>query len=193
MRPWRGLFPDTVAADLLRRWAEPHRRYHGTTHLIFGLRALEVLGSGPLERTAFWFHDAVHSNTTPQDELASAALAGTHLSGRLPDADVTEVQRLILLTTRHEPGAGDDAGARLCDADLAGLAAPWPLYRANSAGIRAELPDITDEQWRHGRPAFMSRFLEREWVYHSTYGRAHWEKRARTNLTREIEELSSSV
>ena len=49
----RGLLPDDVALELLRRWAEPHRHYHGTSHLVDGLHALEVLDGGRLERIAF--------------------------------------------------------------------------------------------------------------------------------------------
>ncbi|WP_197511770.1 hypothetical protein [Tessaracoccus coleopterorum] len=38
---------------------------------------------GPLERIAFWFHDAVHTSTSPADELASAELARELLGGTL--------------------------------------------------------------------------------------------------------------
>lgn len=183
---WRGLFPDSVAADLLQRWAEPHRRYHGTTHLVYGLHALELLEARPLERVAFWFHDAAHSNSTPVDELVSAALAGVRLAGVLPPSEVVEVQRLVLLTTAHRPAPGDDAGARLCDADLSGLAAPWELYRENSAAIRAEFGHLDDGQWRQGRGDFLERFLARETIYHTALGRTRWEPTARANLRREL-------
>lgn len=184
--------PLPVAADLLDRWSEPHRRYHSTTHLVMGLQALAVLGAGGLERIAFWFHDARHLNTSPDDEIASAALAGVMLTGVVPPDQVREVQRLVLLTTRHQPRAGDDAGARLCDADLAGLAAPWDLYRENTSGIRHEMPWITDEQFRVGRAAFMTRFLERPRIYHTDVGFQRWESNARRNIRREIDELRAA-
>lgn len=184
--------PLPIAAELLRRWGEPHRSYHSTTHLVMGLQALDVLGGGRLERVAFWFHDARHSNTSPDDEIASAALVGALLGGVLGPADVHEVQRLVLLTTRHQPEPGDDAGARLCDADLAGLAAPWHLYRANTSGIRHEMPWITDEQFRVGRAAFMTRFLQRPRIYHTHYGEQQWEAAARRNIRREIDELEAA-
>lgn len=184
--------PLPVVTNLLGRWGEPHRSYHSTTHLVMGLQALDVLGGGRPERMAFWFHDAKHSNTSPGDEVESAALAGQLLEGVLDPDEVLEVQRLVLLTAGHQAAAGDAAGARLCDADLAGLAAPWELYRANTSGIRHEMPWITDEEFRVGRAAFMTRFLDRQWLFHTPLGRERWEAAARRNIQREIDELEAA-
>jgi predicted metal-dependent HD superfamily phosphohydrolase len=58
-----------VAADLLARWGEPHRRYHTAAHLAAVLDALQRLLTGPgavpvEDRAALelagWFHDAVY-------------------------------------------------------------------------------------------------------------------------------------
>lgn len=181
--------PLPACLELWCRWSEAHRHYHGPTHLVAGLRALDVLGAGPLERVAFWFHDAVHSNTTPEDEVRSAALVGVVVGRSMPRRCVEEVQRLVLLTATHSPVAGDDAGARVCDADLAGLAAPWYLYARNTAGIRAELPHLNDEAWRAGRAAFLDRFLTRPRIYSTTMARDAWEAPARRNLERELATL----
>lgn len=180
------LLPGAVVDELLERWAEPHRHYHATSHLRAGLEALELLGGGPIERIAFWFHDAVHSNSTPADETASAELAGDLLSGHLPDAEIIEVQRLIMLTTHHQPGADDLPGCRLCDADLSGMGSEWDDYVVNIVGIRAELPQFDDEQWRRGRSRFLEGFLDHEWLFHTARGRELWEDRARANMQREF-------
>lgn len=183
------ILPVEVVDELLERWAEPHRRYHSTTHLRAGLEVLEQLGGGPVERVAFWFHDAVHSNTSPDDEEASAALAEALLTGHLPAPQVAEVRRLILLTTHHQPAAEDLAGARVCDADLSGMGAPWEDYVGNIAGIRAELLHVDDAQWRRGRAAFLERFLQRRRIFGTPMGRDLWEEPARANMTRELEWL----
>lgn len=184
-----GLLPAEVETELRRRWAEPHRHYHSTTHLVSGLAALDLLGAGDPERIAFWFHDAVHSNRTPADEEASAALAGELLAGCLEPAAVREVQRLVMLTSHHQPGTDDVAGARLCDADLSALGADPGQHKVNVAGIRAELPGLTDEQWRLGRGAFLERFLRRDRLFHTPTGRRLWESRARENLRQELASL----
>lgn len=182
----RQLLPAAVVDELLERWAEPHRHYHSTSHLLAGLEALEQLGGAPAERVAFWFHDAVHSNSTPADETASAELAGALLEGHLPPAEVAEVRRLVMLTTHHQPDPGDLPGARLCDADLSGMGSPWDGYLANIEGIRAELPGLDDEQWRQGRSRFLEGFLAHERLFHTARGRELWEPRARTNMEREL-------
>ncbi|GAB3816703.1 hypothetical protein GCM10028820_16410 [Tessaracoccus terricola] len=138
---------------------------------------------------AFWFHDAVHSNSTPADETASAELAAALLAGHLPAAEIAEVQRLIMLTTHHQPDASDLPGSRLCDADLSGMGSRWEDYLDNITGIRAELPQFDEEQWRHGRARFLERFLDHEWLFHTARGQNLWEHRARTNMERELELL----
>lgn len=182
--------PQSVFERLLVRWNEPHRHYHGVSHLFSGLRALDELGAGDLELLAFWGHDAVHTNTTPDDENASAVVMANLLAGHLPVSVIKEVRRLILLTAGHRVEPGDDAGARLCDADLSGLASPWESYLTNVEGIRAELPQFTDDQWREGRSDFLRRFLDREWFFSTPHGRRHWEAAARANVERELAELA---
>lgn len=182
--------PASVFDHLRERWAEPHRVYHSLSHLADGLAALELLGGRPLEILAFWGHDAVHTNTTPDDERASAALVKDLLDGHLPVGAVEEVCRLILLTAGHEVAAGDEAGARLCDADLSGLGAPWERYEHNVSGIRAEMPHLTDGQWREGRSAFLRRFQARERFYSTDTGLRLWQEQARRNIDRELASLS---
>lgn len=177
--------PPRVIDALLSRWHEPHRRYHGETHLRSGLAALERLGGTRLERIAFWCHDAVHTNTTPSDELASVEIARDLLDGLLPASDLEEVCRLILVTIDHAPAVGDASGARISDADLVGLSFDLHEYEANVAGIRAELPGLTDDQWRERRLVTVTRLSEREPLFCTEFGRSRWEPRARENLARE--------
>ena len=189
----RGLLPESVVEELLRRWAEPHRHYHSTTHLIAGLEALASLGGKRLELMAFWFHDAVHSNTTPADEEASAALVGEMMGHELSTDALAEVQRLVLLTAGHRTNPDDSPGQRVCDADLSGLGADEVTYQRNVTGIRAELPHLTDAEWVQGRGAFVERFLRRDHLFATECGRRAWETPARRNLARELAELELLV
>ncbi|MGO1544117.1 MAG: HD domain-containing protein [Gulosibacter sp.] len=184
--------PPEITAALLERWREPHRDYHGETHLRSGLDALETLGGTRLERIAFWCHDAVHSNTSPEDEHASVEVTREVLGQWLPQPELEEVIRLILITIDHAPEAGDAAGARVSDADLVGLGYPWDGYAANIAGIRVELPQLSDEQWRERRRGAVTKLLQHEPLFHTEYGRSRWEPRARENLQRELAELGGN-
>jgi hypothetical protein len=82
---WDAVLPghDALFLDLLDRWGEEHRKYHGRTHLLSVLEALDLL-TKPAEppRTvvlAAWFHDAVYRGIAGQDEEESARLAEDRL------------------------------------------------------------------------------------------------------------------
>lgn len=102
---WDAVLPGTpgargVGEDLVARWHEPHRAYHGPTHLVHVLDSLAVLegrspgvpspgepapsGTSLRGQLALWFHDAVHEGVAGQDEEASAALAVARLSPLAP-------------------------------------------------------------------------------------------------------------
>ena len=188
-----GLLPDDVVGDLLARWTEPHRFYHGVSHLVHGLEALDALGGTRVERIAFWFHDAVHSNSTPRDEQASAELVPKLLSSHESPANIVEIQRLVLLTAGHHTESDDESGQRVCDADLSGLGADEAVYRRNVAGIHAEMPHLTEREWTEGRSAFLTRFLQRGRLFATKLGRERWEAAARINLQNELQGLVSTT
>lgn len=181
--------PDTVQHRLLEMWQEPHRDYHGITHLESGLAALDLLGGTQLEKIAFWCHDAVHTNTSPDDEHASVDVAEQLLWGNLTDTELDEVTRLILITIEHRPDAQDAAGARVSDADLVGLALDWDAYEENIEGIRVELPELSGRAWRARRRKQVEDLVGRPQLFFTDYGRDHWEDRARVNLLRELDDL----
>jgi len=180
---------DGVRDELVRRWSEPHRRYHGLRHLH------EVLAVLPDDAprsvlAAAWYHDAVYCPARDDNEAASAQLARVHLHGVLPDAEVAEVERLVLLTRTHEVAPGDVGGAMLCDADLAILAAPAQRYDEYAADIRAEYAHVGDDDFRRGRAAVLRGLLAHPRLYATERGRREWEAAARANLTRELAALA---
>lgn len=183
------MIPAGVREELLVRWREPRRRYHGESHLRDGLEALRRLGGGEVEELAFWFHDAVQTGTTPADEVASAELVDPLLGGVVPAPVRCEVRRLVLLTADHRVEVGDGPGARVCDADLHGLGSTPARYLANVEGIRAELPHVSEAEWRAGRLRFVEGMLARPQIFATPEGRALWEEAARVNLAREAEVL----
>ena len=78
---WRAVLPNQpdIGEDLLRRYAEPHRRYHTADHLHHVLDMVDELADGQdlfLVRLAAWFHDAVYAIPAGQvsNEEASAIL-----------------------------------------------------------------------------------------------------------------------
>ena len=186
-----------AGADLLRRWGQPHRRYHDLEHLAEVLSAVDLLArhtvDQPAVRLAAWFHDAVYDGSPGQDEEASAVLAERVL-GRLglPVGRTAAVGRLVRMTAAHSPDPSDPDAAVLSDADLAVLAAAPARYRRYRLAVRAEYAHLTDQQFRSGREAVLRRIAGRRPIFSTSTGVARWEGAARANLAAELALLAGS-
>ena len=183
--------------DLLRRWSEPHRGYHDVRHLaevLDRLAELDDAGEAVLVEAelAAWFHDAVYAGRPGQDERDSADLARSALQALgAPQATAVRVAELVLVTASHRPDQGDRAAVLLCDADLAVLAAGPERYAAYVAGVRLEYASLDDATFAAGRAAVLRNLLDRPALYVSAAARERWEAAARTNVTAELERLTS--
>lgn len=200
--------PTPYGEELLSRWAEPHRHYHGTSHLLTVLNRVDELAShvedpeGPPEpgaqdldldavHLAAWFHDAVYRPDRSENEERSARLA----ERALPEVGVSEPRtaetaRLVRLTVTHDPASGDLNGAVLCDADLAVLVSSPEEYAHYAAEVRQEYAFVPDAAFREGRASVLGQLLGLPRLFRTAYGRAQWEHIARRNLTTELELLT---
>ncbi|GAA3801321.1 hypothetical protein GCM10022226_21280 [Sphaerisporangium flaviroseum] len=189
-----------VGAELIARWAEPHRRYHTLDHLRSVLAAMEpiaVHADDPVAaRLAAWFHDAVYDGRPGRDEERSAQLAWSRLSrlaGRpgplMGGARVREVARLVRLTAAHDPAPGDRNGEVLCDADLAVLAGPG--YDAYARAVREEYRHVPDQRFRAGRARVLEGLLAMPTLYRTPLARTLWESPARANVQAELTALAA--
>lgn len=188
---------ETVGEDLLLRWAEPHRHYHGLAHLAAVLRvagALERAGELPAGQRravalAGWFHDAVYEGAAGSDEEASAQLAERRLDGLLRSREVEEAARLVRLTASHAPDDGDIAGAVLVDADLEILGRVPNEYQRYVEQVRADYAHVPDEQFALGRAQVLRGLLQAPSLFRTATGYQLWEGQARQNLEAELAEL----
>ncbi|QCB96356.1 DUF4031 domain-containing protein [Arthrobacter sp. PAMC25564] len=190
---WNDALPahDALFLDLLDRWGEEHRRYHGRTHLLAVLEALDLLThpAAPPRPVllAAWFHDAVYRGIAGEDEEESARLAEDALArAGLPDAEVDEVARLVRLTADHCPGPDDDAGALLSDADLSVLGGAPEAYARYRAAVREDFAHIGDDDFAAGRAAVVRQLLRLDPLFHTSRGRELWLEAARRNLRGEL-------
>ena len=177
---------------LLAAYADPGRGYHDTLHLTEVLDRLDELAAAgvgfdaKVAALAAWFHDSVYDGERDAEERsavwAEEALAGTPYAA--------EVARLVRLTETHDPAADDHAGRALCDADLAILASGQERYDAYLAGVRREYAHLPDVDFASGREAVLHDLAARAQLFHTAYGREHWEPAARANLARELAGLS---
>ncbi len=175
-----------VAAELIARWAEPHRHYHNLTHL---RAVLDEVATDPVAALAAWGHDAVYDPRSQANEERSAhLLAGLLQRCGLPSTVISEAVSLVRMTAGHVTQDGDRRAHLLADADLAILATPWPRYSSYVEAVRAEYAFVPEELWRIGRAAVVSNLLELPALYRLHPQR---EKPARANLARELRSLTT--
>jgi predicted metal-dependent HD superfamily phosphohydrolase len=190
---WNEVLPghDALFLDLLDRWGEEHRKYHGRTHLLAVLEALDRLTAPvPPPRAvllAAWFHDAVYRGIAGEDEEESARLAEERLEhAGLPADEVDEVARLVRMTADHRPDPGDEPAALLSDADLSVLGGEPAAYARYLAAVRQDFAHIGDADFAAGRAAVVRQLLELDPLVHTVRGRDLWQDTARRNLQGEL-------
>ncbi|MFC8453902.1 HD domain-containing protein [Kitasatospora sp. NPDC057223] len=194
LRCGAGVDPEPYGRALLKRWAEPQRRYHTTGHLLAVLDHVDALAGHAEDpdavRLAAWFHDAVYRPDRSENEERSAQLAVRALTeAGLPAERVERVARLVRLTTGHDPEPGDRDGEVLCDADLAVLGGAPEAYAAYAAAVREEYAFVPDEDFRAGRAAVLRQLLALPALYRTEPGRARFDAAARANLADELTRL----
>ena len=115
-----------AGANLLGRWAEPHRAYHDLAHLDEVLTRVGLLAGeaddADAVRLAAWFHDAVYDPTAADNEERSAWLATTVLHRlQVAEPTVALVAREPLFRTAYGREHWELAARANVQAELAGL------------------------------------------------------------------------
>ena len=191
-----------AAADLSARYAESHRRYHGSVHARAVVRDVAVL-AGELrlpaqERAVLTIaagaHDVIYDGHPGDDERRSASWARDWLArAGVGEAHVGRVGELVLATAAHAASPDDLAAWVLLDADLAILGADPPGYGRYCLAVREEYAALDEPAWRAGRTAVMSGLLARDPLYGTRAARRRWEARARANIVRELNSLKGAA
>jgi predicted metal-dependent HD superfamily phosphohydrolase len=185
-----------AAAELERRYREPHRRYHTLGHIEAVLadcaRLAGEVGLSTAECAvvdlAACAHDIVYRAEPGADERASAAWATEQLAAcEIPSDVADKVASTVLATISHT--SDDPAGQVMLDADLAILAARPVLYARYVDAVRAEYSALSDDEWRTGRAAVLGQLLDRPAIYSTEPAARWWDERARSNLTAELAAL----
>lgn len=192
------MLPTDLIEKLQQLHSGPERGYHAWSHPTALLKLLpEVRGrlSDPLAvECAILLHDAVYDATRADNERRSAELAKELLAGVVSDGTLERTVRLIEATEGHSvpsdmsPGEAGDCRIFL-DMDLSILGAAEKDFDLYEAGVRHEYRHVPEAAFKQGRAAILKRFLERDHLYLSDWGRERFEGKARDNLRRSVEML----
>lgn len=178
----------TILDDLLTRYSEPQRVYHGLSHIE---KLLDLLpNSDNALEFAIWFHDAIYDPTRTDNEEQSARLASERLAQMgLNSALAQPVETLILATKTHRPSNPTEQW--LVEADLSILGASAKIYKSYSKAIRQEYSWIPEEIFVPRRIQILEGFLARPKLY-GLPAFSVLEAQARHNMQGEIKLLSQA-
>ena len=196
---WLGLRPaDTGLRDaLLARYAEPHRKYHGTEHLEACLKhfgTLQGLMQHPGEvAIGLWFHDAIYDIGVAGNEVRSAEWAHTSLSRAGALAEVADRVHALVMVTCHDVAPRTTDQAILLDIDLAILGAPAAVFDRYEHQIRSEFENVPEPDFRARRWRILQHFLDRPRIYHTAEFSSTREAQARANLSRAVRHWNSGL
>jgi len=179
--------------SVLRRWQEPHRRYHGLDHL---RDCLALLDESPatgrehdLAEAALWYHDVICRPGAPDNEARSAELALAALAeGGVPQATAEHVAQLVRLTDHAAP-PDDPVGELVCDVDLSILGRPTEEFEEYERRIQEEYRQMPEALYRVGRARVLANLLSRDPLFRTEHFRRRYEVSARHNLRRSLASL----
>ncbi|MDR1799512.1 MAG: hypothetical protein LBR19_06495, partial [Bifidobacteriaceae bacterium] len=189
---------ERIGDQLLSRWANPARHFHGLSHLITVLERINELAqeasSPPTVRLAAFYHgavmttdlDSLDSHTWGEDEEASADFAYAQLNHlEVAEPKAARVQWLIA-SLGQRPGVITDPDlAVLCDAERAILASDPQTYRAYAKSALAEYAHVPEATVLATRLVVLRRWLAKDRLYLTSIANT-WEDAARNNVEAEL-------
>lgn len=176
LRAWR---------DLELRYSEAHRHYHTLSHIAQMLSVMDAArrGSVMLE-LAIWYHDVIYDPHSSANEDRSAEYFVARLGYLLAQPLRDTVARLILATDHRRVRTGLADESLIIDLDLSIFGASDSEYDRYAAGIRKEYSFVSEDRYREGRSAILTRFLQHP--IFTTPPFTSLEAPARSNLLREL-------
>lgn len=177
--------------DVVRGYAEPHRRYHDLTHLavvvetVVDLAEAEPVSDLPAVVAAAFYHDVIYEPRALDNEERSALRAETELTGLgWPAERARRVGDMVRATIGHQ--TDDPDTAVLLDADLSVLGRDG--YHRYVTAVRAEYAEagVDDATWNVGRADVLRRLLDHDPQYATATGRRRWESAARNHMASEL-------
>jgi predicted metal-dependent HD superfamily phosphohydrolase len=199
---------DSLFGGIVKKYSEPHRRYHTLAHVEEGLSLFEKF-SGIAHnhfhvKYAYWMHDIVYDPKSDKNEELSALFAREALKIILSEVpicktvDQEEVDAAInyncglvtnlILATKHDSKQTDPDCQLICDIDLYRLTGD--NLKEDIADIRFEYSHLSDEQWVRGRADFLTSLYQRGYVFQTSTFKEAFEKKAMANVVEQAKKFT---
>ncbi len=183
---------ETVYASLVKLYNEPRRRYHTLNHIRHCLyefdQAARLMDDPDAVEMALWFHDVIYQPGASDNEWRSAELFRHWSAGQAALTFQQQVHDLVMATTHREPPAEGDAQF-VVDIDLSSFGLPWEACERDGGLIRAEFPEVADDEYYPGHLRFLRALYQRPTFFYTGWFQQRYESVARENVIRIIERL----
>ena len=190
--------PDDFVSEVRAMHEGDDRGYHAWSHPLDMIETLQPIRRLIRDRLALLAaivtHDAIYDPRRQDNEEQSALYAERRLANVLPEKSLRHTARMIRATATHRPQddlSEDDLSDTLhfLDLDLSILGADQRRFDAYEAGVRHEYRHVEWTAFATRRAGILERFLQRDHLYATEWGRTSFEARARRNLRRSIATL----
>lgn len=181
---------------LVNRYTERGRFYHNVRHITEMLsifdQHLHLVHQQHQVELAIWFHDAVYDISSSSNEQDSALLAEQFLLKHGVSRQVTKQVYQLICSTAHNTHLTDNDQMLLTDIDLAILGADKDVFDRYEQNIRQEYAEVDLHTYNTGRRHILTRLNHKASIYYTREFQKTYEIRARYNLSRAIQKLSTA-
>lgn len=173
-----------IFENVIKRYAEYHRTYHGLVHLCECLQRLRDIDCDGFHEIALaiLFHDAIYDVRRTDNEQQSAELAKQELrSIGMHPVVINRIEKMILLTKHdQEPDTQDEM--LMLDIDLAIFGCGSGPIVEYDRQIRVEYIHIPNEIYFKKRKEVLQSFLNKDRIYHTQDFFYRYERSARVDI-----------
>ena len=165
--------------EILARWSEPHRAYHGPAHLADLFRLINIhaelrehgsLSSGVSDTELSQrekdmltlvaiFHDIIYNPRRTDNEAQSAELFLNSVGMDKDSADIQEIAQIIRDTKDHKPSTHLSSIFSHMDMDI--VRRPYPELLQWEAGIRHEYSHVPGIAYVVVRARFLGQMMKK--------------------------------
>lgn len=182
-----------VYDQLFAHYAAPERFYHNLQHLSDCLQLWQEVrqqSERPHELgLALWFHDAIYDAQRDDNEVQSAEWASSFLQQQWVSDEVVQRVSALIMVTQHHVAEGKDQQL-IVDIDLAILGSKPERFDEYQQQIRQEYEFVPDGVFNNKRQEVLQAFVQRPRLFLTPYFFDRFEKGARANLARALDQLS---
>jgi predicted metal-dependent HD superfamily phosphohydrolase len=179
--------------EIESNYSNKKRHYHNLTHLENLLQQLvavkTTIKNWDTVLFTMYYHDIIYNPLKTTNEEKSAEFAENRM--RLiaaPQPIIDNCIGQILATKKHLLSVDNDTNI-FTDADLSILGQPWPVYEKYYKHVRKEYALYPDLIYNPGRKKVLQHFLQMQQIFKTDYFFAKFERQAKENVEKELQQL----